>query len=774
MGSATAAAASGVPGRWLGEWCRRDTLAVRSGAAALAVRIPCIVRRGGGAVCAQPAAGGRQRDAHGDDRGQCRATLRRRPGRHVHRCPGGGRRPDHGDRHGHAGAAGTPVGGAQVSVLGRPGASVAPVASAADGSFAVAGVDVSRGSAGGRRGARAGVRCGAGSGAVTEVRAAARGNHGRRRGAAGRCRARGAVGVPGAGARVGIDGGGRRGAGAGGLRRRPGGGLGALCGRRLHAGRRRAGGEPGALERPRGGRRWAAASTERCGRWRSTTMAVAAWLRTVREGGDFLGGRRRLVARGVARWNGAAWSALGGGGGASGVAGSVYALAVYDDGLGGGPALCMRALRLQHGGGSGAAAANVARWRGGAWSAVGTGAGGASRRHGLRAGELQRPAHRRRGVRPRRRQGTAARSLAQWNGSAWSAVAYGTDSKVYASFQVWNGALYLGKGEDFTNAGLAQQPVYGIARWDGGSGWSGLAGGLQRRGSLRGSRRCRRCRRWRSTTTAQEPSSTPPASFWQAARPTSTQGAACWDGAAWTAVGSGFDTQGLGGGAALAVFDDGSGAGAMLYAGGGFNTAGVFGAHQVARWNGKTWSALGSGGTGADAGVAALAVFDDGAGAGPALYAGGDFTTVAGLAASHATRWDAAPWSQLGAGTDAPVSSLARRSPGPAAALYAGGGFAHAGGLPAGYLAAAGRRGRWWWRGDFGASLVAFRRLALARRCGCGGVARRFSGPASRRSMPAATSPVREPTWRAGTAARLVGPGRRRGRDGAALVILPG
>ncbi len=82
--------------------------------------------------------------------------------------------------------------------------------------------------------------------------------------------------------------------------------------------------------------------------------------------------------------------------------------------------------------------------------------------------------------------------------------------------------------------------------------------------------------------------------------------------------------------------------------------------------------------------MATLAVFDDGAGAGPALYAGGDFTTVAGLAAGHAARWDATLWSQLGAGTDARVSEPGGARRPTAAALYAGGDFAHAGGLAAG------------------------------------------------------------------------------------------
>jgi hypothetical protein len=69
---------------------------------------------------------------------------------------------------------------------------------------------------------------------------------------------------------------------------------------------------------------------------------------------------------------------------------------------------------------------------------------------------------------------------------------------------------------------------------------------------------------------------------------------------------------------ALVVFDDGSGAGPALYAGGGFNTAGGQSASKIARWDGQSWSALGGGATSNQ--VFALAAFDDGAGL--ALFAG--------------------------------------------------------------------------------------------------------------------------------------------------------
>jgi len=71
---------------------------------------------------------------------------------------------------------------------------------------------------------------------------------------------------------------------------------------------------------------------------------------------------------------------------------------------------------------------------------------------------------------------------------------------------------------------------------------------------------------------------------------------------------------------ALTVFDDGGGRG--LYAGGWFTTAGGVSAERIAKWDGASWSPLGTGVRGAAFPyVLALTVFDDGGGR--ALYAGG-------------------------------------------------------------------------------------------------------------------------------------------------------
>jgi hypothetical protein len=86
----------------------------------------------------------------------------------------------------------------------------------------------------------------------------------------------------------------------------------------------------------------------------------------------------------------------------------------------------------------------------------------------------------------------------------------------------------------------------------------------------------------------------------------------------------------------MTVFDDGSGP--ALYVGGSFTEAGGVPANNIARWDGKQWSALGVGTNGA---VRALAVWDrDGEGPeAPGLYIGGEFTMAGGIPSPYIAKW---------------------------------------------------------------------------------------------------------------------------------------
>jgi hypothetical protein len=147
-----------------------------------------------------------------------------------------------------------------------------------------------------------------------------------------------------------------------------------------------------------------------------------------------------------------------------------------------------------------------------------------------------------------------------------------------------------------------------------------------------------------------------------------------WNGSTWSALGSGLDGRV----AELAV------SGTDLYAGGEFTSAGGSAANCIAKWDGSAWSALGSGMSGALylTGVYALAV------SGTNLYAGGNFTTAGGVAAKYIAKWDGSAWSALGSGLagqewQAGVYALAVSG----TDLYAGGVFTSAGGTAANYIA---------------------------------------------------------------------------------------
>jgi hypothetical protein len=144
-----------------------------------------------------------------------------------------------------------------------------------------------------------------------------------------------------------------------------------------------------------------------------------------------------------------------------------------------------------------------------------------------------------------------------------------------------------------------------------------------------------------------------------------------WNGSSWSALGSGISGRGV---YALAV------SGNNVYAGGAFTTAGAVSAADIARWDGNSWSALGSGipdAFGYGSIVSALAV------AGTNLYAGGNFTTAGGAPANFVAQWNGSAWSAVGAGVNGIVGGLAASGN----ALYAVGEFTTAGGSPANYIA---------------------------------------------------------------------------------------
>ncbi len=132
-----------------------------------------------------------------------------------------------------------------------------------------------------------------------------------------------------------------------------------------------------------------------------------------------------------------------------------------------------------------------------------------------------------------------------------------------------------------------------------------------------------------------------------------------------------FDLLGLNG-EVNAIAVDGSG---NVYVGGFFTTAAAVTVNYIAKWDGSSWSALGSG---LDNYVNAIAV------SGNDVYVGGAFTTAGGSAANYIAKWDGNNWSALGTGTSAFVNALAVDGNGN---LYAGGSFTSAGSVSTNYIA---------------------------------------------------------------------------------------
>ncbi|HEX5050146.1 MAG TPA: hypothetical protein VFZ65_00110, partial [Planctomycetota bacterium] len=148
-------------------------------------------------------------------------------------------------------------------------------------------------------------------------------------------------------------------------------------------------------------------------------------------------------------------------------------------------------------------------------------------------------------------------------------------------------------------------------------------------------------------------------------------GVARWNGSSWSPLGSG-----IGGWVyALAAMPNGD-----LVAGGYFGQAGGTPVNNVARWNGSSWSALGAGISGTlNPRVDAFAVRANGE-----LVVGGTFAQAGGTLANNIARWNGSSWSPLGTGTAGPLSQVAFAANGD---VLVCGQFATAGGVPAANIA---------------------------------------------------------------------------------------
>ncbi|MBO2009355.1 hypothetical protein [Hymenobacter negativus] len=376
-----------------------------------------------------------------------------------------------------------------------------------------------------------------------------------------------------------------------------------------------------------------------------TVRAVVQAGAAIYIGGDFTA-VGSIAARGIARWNGTAWSSLGTGT-ANGVNGPVYALAVAGNGDVYAGGYFSRA--------GGVSATNVAKWNGTAWSRMGAGmSGGAT--NGVLALAVTGSGDVYAGGDFRLAGGIAANYIAKWNGTAWSSLGTGADNGtnyyVKALAVAGNGDVYI--GGLFSQAGSVA--ANRVAKWNG-TAWSSMGN-------------------WFNSTVhalvvAGNGDVYAGGEFWQ----TGVSTVAKWNGTAWSALGSGTSNSVY----ALAVAGNGD-----VYVGGTFTQAGSVAANRVAKWNGTTWSSLGTGAANGVAGdVNGLAVAGNGD-----VYAGGQFPQTGGVEVNYIGKWNGSAWNALNTGTangvDGTVLTVAVASNGDA---FIGGTFARVGGIAANNVA---------------------------------------------------------------------------------------
>ncbi len=413
-------------------------------------------------------------------------------------------------------------------------------------------------------------------------------------------------------------------------------------------------------------------------------------------GGEFRAAGGTPVSN-VAAWDGVQWRAVPGG-----VRGNVYALGVFDeDGAGpGAPRLFV--------GGNGVGAdgvstpTNIIKWDGTAWSGVGAGAGFAGSQSvecfavfdadgsGPESPELFV------GGGFNSIPGNPGNMVARWNGERWADCAGypgGSVRRLLAFDPDGAGPLHaslivLGRFQRIYHADGTVVPAGHAAQWDGVS-WSTMGGGVTP--SNAGSNGI-------SDAAVFDPDGEGPAAAvvvvggtFNAAGGAPASNLAAWDGAAWFPVGTGLGGMfAYTGCSMLATFDDGQGE--RLFVSGGFQRAGTLDVDSFAAWDGDEWSRVGPAAGSISGFVHALAMHDDGAG--PTLYAGGEFAGASGAPAANVARWDGDRWAALGAGVAAPpdpfnapveaLLSFDADGPGPTPSeLIVGGQFTSAGGAPA-------------------------------------------------------------------------------------------
>ncbi|HVM97275.1 MAG TPA: hypothetical protein VMT89_12855, partial [Candidatus Acidoferrales bacterium] len=364
-----------------------------------------------------------------------------------------------------------------------------------------------------------------------------------------------------------------------------------------------------------------------------------------------------VSTNGIAKWDGSTWSALGSG---------------LDDSNNGFEVTTVSSMSVigtdlyvagEFSKAGGITVSNIAKWDGSSWSALGSGVDGDAFGTAVMGTDLYVTG------RFTNAGGITSRAIAKWNGTSWSTLGSGLfdtlhDSTVASAMAVIGTDLYVG---GFFNTAGGNSAQY-IAKWDG-STWSAVGGGLPDMPSsfavigsnLYAAGRFHYIEVWDGTswssfssfdgdvnTLATDGTNLYAGGQFSNVDSVTVNHAAKWDGSTWSALGTGVNPGTYSTVNKLVVH------GADVYAGGYgiFNTVGGV-AHNLARWDGTNWSDVGqqTGGLGVEipevpraARINAMVV------SGNNMYAAGYFTLAGDAATQYVMKWDGTSWSTLGSG----------------------------------------------------------------------------------------------------------------------------
>lgn len=299
----------------------------------------------------------------------------------------------------------------------------------------------------------------------------------------------------------------------------------------------------------------------------------------------------------VYRWDGTTSTGIGNSNSNTNTTG-FYTLAVYQGDL-------YSSGRFTSAGG--VSAANIAKWNGSAWSALGSGlTSGSGSARGIAVYDNKLVVGGDFWV----AGGVNARLVAEWDGSSWSGMGSGSTSNasVY-DVHTYNGKLYA--AGSFTT--IRDVDANRIAEWDG-TDWTALNGGVSSSYIL-------------AMTTYNNKLIV--GGIFADADGMTVNNIAAWDGSAWSALTDGVNNS-------VGAFAE---LGGNLYVGGSFTEASGTTTNRLAEWNDTKWLAV-SGAT-FNSYITALDSYDG------KLFAGGRFTSPG----SYEVEWDgASTWTALSFG----------------------------------------------------------------------------------------------------------------------------